>query len=143
MREDQGGVYGVRVSGNARQFPKPGYTINISFNAEPDQVDTLIATAMADIQKLQQDGPELKDVQKVQETQRQNKIKNLKKNSYWLGQIMARYKDGVGMSGITYEAYESFVNRLEAKAIQNAMQQYFSEANFMKMILLPESTSKE
>jgi zinc protease len=143
MREDQGGVYGVRVSGNARQFPKPGYTINISFNAEPDQVDTLIATAMADIQKLQQDGPELKDVQKVQETQRQNKIKNLKENSYWLGQIMARYKDGVGMSGITYEAYEKFVDRLDAKAIQNAMQQYFSEANFMKMILLPESTSEE
>jgi len=62
MREDKGGVYGVRVSGNTSQFPSPKYNITISFNADPPRMQELINTAMADIETAKKMGAEEKDL---------------------------------------------------------------------------------
>lgn len=143
MREDKGGVYGVRLSGTAAQFPKKRFSINLSFNCEPDKVENLIATAMNDIENLKTNGAEEKDIQKVQETQRQNKIKNLKENSYWLGQLSTRYKEGIDIEGITVDKYESFVEQLNSEALQKAAQNYFTGENRIEMVLLPEAEAKK
>ncbi|MBK8506401.1 MAG: insulinase family protein [Saprospiraceae bacterium] len=57
MREDQGGVYGVGVSGSISKYPKEEFSMTISFNAEPDQVDKLIATAKKILRMPSMTGP--------------------------------------------------------------------------------------
>lgn len=143
MREDKGGVYGVTVRANYGQFPAPDYAITISFNAEPDEVEDLIATAKAEIQKIMENGADETDIKKVTETQLQGRVKNLKENGYWLGQLNARYQNNLPLEGITIEALEALIATLDSDMLQEATKRYFGTENFMQFVLLPEEQTEE
>ncbi|GJM32652.1 MAG: zinc protease [Saprospiraceae bacterium] len=138
MREELGGVYGVRLSGNLNYFPKSTYRITLSFNCEPDQVDTLTHTALTEIGNLKAEGAALEDLNKVTESQKQSRIKGLKENNYWLGQLSYRYQYGLPLEGIKIEALQTKIDALTPGMIQEAANHYFDDGNFMKFVLLPE-----
>lgn len=138
MREDKGGVYGVRVSGFVGQYPESNYRITISFNCEPEKADELIETAWNDIKNAQANGAEEKDLTKVKETQKQGRIKNLKENRYWSGQINSRVQNGLPLEGITLEAYQKLMEGLNSNAIKTAAGKYFDKKNYKQFILQPE-----
>jgi zinc protease len=138
MREDKGGVYGVTVRANYSQFPTPDYSITISFNAEPEEVEDLIATAKEEIRKIMENGASETDIKKVTETQLQGKIKNLKENGYWLGQLNARYQNDIPLEGLKVEALEKLIATLDSEVLQQAARRYFGTENFMQFVLLPE-----
>lgn len=137
MREDKGGVYGVRISGGANQFPKPTYTINISFNSDPANVEDLINTALKDIANAKENGAEEKDLTKVKETQRQERVKSLKENRFWNGQLRSYYQNGLDPTKISLESLEKMIEGLDSEDIKNAAGMYFNEENSMKFILNP------
>lgn len=137
MREDKGGVYSVNLSGAALPYPEPHYSITLSFNSEPARTSELIAAARAAIAALQNEGIDEATLQKVRETQRQNRIKNLKENGFWLRQISTRLQYGIGLEGILLERYEPYIDRLLAEDIQEAAQRYFREDNFIQVVLMP------
>lgn len=138
MREEKGGVYGVRISGVVQQYPDPTYRITLSFNSKPEETDMLIQTAMSTIEQIKQEGASEEDLTKIRNTQRQSRIKNLKENGFWHGQILARYRQDIPLDGIKLEVYEKYVNGLSSDAIQEAARQYFSTDNFMRILLMPE-----
>jgi phosphotransferase system enzyme I (PtsP) len=41
LREDKGGVYGVRANASVEKYPKPSYRVNIGFGCAPENVETL------------------------------------------------------------------------------------------------------
>ncbi|MCB0629934.1 MAG: insulinase family protein [Saprospiraceae bacterium] len=143
LREDKGGVYGVSVRDIARQKPDSTYAVTISFNAEPDQVDDLIATAKEEIRKVMENGAEQTDITKVTETQRQGKIRNLKENSYWLGRLNGIYQNGDAMENLTMEALEEAIRRLNSEVLQEAARKYFGTENYMQFVLLPEGGDED
>lgn len=143
MREDKGGVYGVSIRGNVSRIPESRYSFTISFNAEPERVDELIATAKEEIRKVMENGADDDDIKKITEKQRQSKIKNLKENGYWLGQLNARYQNDLPLEGITLEALEKSIATLDSQTLQRAAKTYFETENFMQFILLPEEQSAE
>ncbi|MFC2138833.1 M16 family metallopeptidase, partial [Bacteroidota bacterium] len=51
MREDQGGVYGVRVSENIQKYPVNEFSISVSFGCSPDNVDSLVNTVFSEMKK--------------------------------------------------------------------------------------------
>ncbi|MEL6925404.1 MAG: insulinase family protein, partial [Bacteroidota bacterium] len=138
MREDKGGVYGVRVSGRASQYPEEKYTITISFNSEPDKAEELIQTAMQDIKNAKEKGAEEKDLTKVKETQKQSRIKDLKENRFWLGQLSTTYQNGLDPSRIGLEELEKLMKGLDSEAIKSAANQYFDTENMIKIVMNPE-----
>ncbi len=137
MREDKGGVYGVRVSGGASQFPKPKYSINISFNSDPANVEELINTALKDIANAKENGAEEKDLNKVKETQKQQRVKSLKENRFWNNQLRSVYQNGLDPNKISLESLEKMIEGLDSEDIKNAANLYFDEQNSMKFILNP------
>ncbi len=137
LREDKGGVYGVRVSGFVSQKPENSYRITISFNCEPGMEDELIQTAWNDIKQAQENGATEEDLNKVKETQRQGRIKNLKENRYWSGQINSRLQNDLPLEHITLESYEKLIKQLDSDDIKDAAGQYFTKDNYMKFILTP------
>ena len=142
MREDKGGVYGVRVSGNVSRYPSSEYSITISFNADPPMVEELIKTAKADIKYARQNGAEEKDLTKVKETQRQSRIKDLKENRFWSRSLRYAYQNGVDPSGIQFEDYEKFINDLNSEAIQNAANLYFDSNKVIQVTMMPEESTE-
>lgn len=138
MREDKGGVYGVRVSGNINQFPENKYSVNISFNADPPRVEELIETAMNDIKNAQMNGAEEKDMNKIKETQRQGRIKDLKENRFWNRNLEYVYVNNLDPKSMTLESVEEGINGLTGSNIKDAANKYFDWNNYIQIVLMPE-----
>ncbi len=137
MREDKGGVYGVRVSGNVSQYPSSEYSITISFNADPPMVEELIKTAQADIAYARQNGAEEKELNKVRETQRQSRIKDLKENRFWSRSLRYAYQNGVDPAGIQFADYEKYINGLTSDDIKKAASTHFDGNNVIQVTMMP------
>lgn len=143
MREDKGGVYGVSLRGNVFKEPKERFTINLSFNSEPERVEELIQTAFNDINTVMEKGVEEKDIHKVQETLKQGRVKRMQENNFWLGQLSARYRSNLPLDGIKLEVYETYINGLNSDDLKATANQYFTGENFIRLILMPAEVSEE
>ena len=137
LREDLGGVYGVRLGGTALAYPMPNYRTAIRFDAKPAQLDTLLTTLYEEIRLLQQEEVAGTYVQKVQETYRQGRRKNQRENRYWLGQLTARYRNHIPLNGMQDAVFQSYVDGLTPKSIQAAARRYFDWGNRVQLILEP------
>jgi zinc protease len=138
MREDKGGVYGVRVSGNVSRIPEESYSITVSFNCDPENTEDLIETAMKDVENAKMNGAEEKDLTKVKETQKQSMIKSLEENRYWQSRLRYAYDHGLSPSSISLDKLEESIKGLDSDDIKNAASQYFGSGNYIRMVMQPE-----
>lgn len=138
LREDKGGVYGVQVYGGGQNKPREQYGITISFNSDPDKTDELIDAAKEVIEKARTEVPSDLDMTKVQETQRQGRIKSLKENRFWQGQIMRRQEQDKDFDNIGMKAFEELVNSLTPEQIRDAANSYFDYNSFIEIVMEPE-----
>ena len=138
LREDLGGVYGVGVYGGGSKKPYEKYNITISFNSDPEMTDTLVQAAKEVLKKAIMDGPSEEDMTKVKETQRQSRIKNLKENRFWQGQLIGEHEEGRDFDDILMKDYTKIIDGLTASQIKMAIGKYFDQNNFMQIIMDPD-----
>lgn len=142
MREDKGGVYGVGVRGNSRQFPKKMYSITVSFNADPPRVDELIQTALQDLANAKATGVDEKTLTKVKETMRQSRVKDLKENRFWMKALEDSYENGVDISSLTLDALDAKLDALTAEDIKAAANKYIDMNSMIEVVMMPEEPKK-
>ena len=138
LREELGGVYGVRLSGGGSKKPKENYGIVISFNADPPMTDTLIQEAKRVIQSAIEEGPNDLDMTKVKETQKQGRVKNLKENRFWQRRINTAHEEDKNFDEILLSTLEKRIEGLTAAQIQEAISTYFDYDDYMEFIMDPE-----
>lgn len=138
LREDLGGVYGVRVNGTALAYPTPNFRTAIRFDAQPVQLDTLLTTLYEEIRLLQEEDVDDTYVQKIQETYRQERRKNQRENRYWLGQLTTRYRNHIPLDGMKDVVFNSYVAGLTPKSIREAAHRYFDWRSRVQLVLMPE-----
>ncbi len=138
LREDEGGVYGVQVQGDVSRWPKEEFSILIFFNAEPNEVDKLVEITKEEIQKLIDNGVEDKDITKVTETQRQERIKNLKENRFWSGYLRSSYQNSLDPTNIQMEHYEKYVNSLSSESVVAMAKKVLKLDEIAQFVLKPE-----
>ncbi len=139
MREDKGGVYGVRVNGNISKYPEAVYSINISFNSEPDKAEELIKTAMNDLEEVRKNGATEKDLTKVRETLTQSRTKALKENSWWMNKMVGTYQnERQDFKYYGLAPYQEVLNSIQSKDIQSAVQRFFDNKNKIEIVMMPE-----
>ena len=143
MREDKGGVYGVRCSGNASRIPIEQYSITVSFNSDPDRTQELIDAATGVIKQYQEEAFDEEVLQKVRETQIQGRTKSLKENRYWLGQLVSAYNNDTDPQNISLEKLGESQANLTADNLLEAAQRYFNWDNYFKIVMEPEETKDE
>jgi zinc protease len=94
LREDLGGTYGASVL-YSDKAPLRGYgTTAVSFGSSPESVEKLKEAALAEVARLQREGPSADDVQKAREIERRELETALKQNPYWLGSLQTVYMLG-------------------------------------------------
>ncbi len=138
LREDLGGVYGVRIGGGGIKEPYEHYGITISFNADPEMADKLVEAAHSVLKKAMTEGPDAEDMTKVKEIQRQSRTKNLKENRFWQGQIRAQMEEPDGFEDVLLEDYEKHINALTAHQIKHAVGKYFNYDQYFEVIMDPD-----
>jgi zinc protease len=119
------------------KIPYGNYSIGVTLPTGPENVDKVIAATFAEIEKIQRDGPEAADLDKVKSNWIQNHRRSLRENGYWLGHLQSALSEGTDPGAILQ--VEKQVQALNADDIRAAARRYFNEQNYVQVVLNPET----
>ena len=83
VREEKGGVYGVRLEAGIDKASSPTSTLKIQFTTDPDKYDMVIPIIYRQIEHLAHKGPEPASLHKVKEYLTKQYAQAAITNSYW------------------------------------------------------------
>lgn len=135
LREEQGGVYGVGVSGGIQRWPKGTYSGSIAFGCAPDRIDELVAVALGEVRRLLQEGPRTDDLAKVKEIQLRTHERGQRENPFWLGNLEFRVQNDLDPAGIL--SFPDRVERLTQDQVRDGARLVFSFTNLVTARLEP------
>ncbi|MBF0694305.1 MAG: insulinase family protein [Flavobacterium sp.] len=135
LRENSAGVYGVSARGSMSKVPNGYYNFNIGFPCGPENAESLTAAALAELQKIIDNGPDPKDVSKFKESELLDYKKDIKENRYWLSSLQNAYYNGTSPEEIVQ--MEAKINSVTAADIQAVAKKYLTKDK-MVAILMPE-----
>lgn len=135
LREDAGGIYGGGARGSINKVPYGSYFFGINFPCGPENAAKLTKIALEELQKMIDNGPEEKDLNKFKEAEANDEVTNMKSNRYWLQNISEFQMQG----GDKYKIlnYLEKVKALTTKDLQHVAQKYLTK-NKMIFTLMPE-----
>lgn len=137
LRENESGVYGVNARGGMEKMPYGSYYFNISFPCGPENAEKLTESALREVQKIVDNGPQEKDLAKFKEGELLDYKKNMKENRYWLNNLSESYNNSTSPENIL--KVEEKVNALTAKDIQEVAKKYLTKDKVIGM-LMPEKS---
>jgi zinc protease len=137
LRENESGVYGVSARGSMSKIPYGNYNFTIGFPCGPENAEKLTASALKELQKIIENGPEEKDLVKFKEAELLDYKKNIKENRYWLSNFTKAYVNSSDPSAILLE--EEKINTITAKDVQNVAKKYLTKDKAIGM-LMPEKS---
>ena len=135
MREDQGGVYGVSISGTTSKFPKPMFSISANWGCNPDNIKKLTQTVLAEMDTLKNAGPAKIDLDKVKETLIRERETRMKENGFWMSALQNHFYQGDRL--LSLEDYRNFVNSITQKNIKAIANKYLNTQKYVEVALTP------
>lgn len=140
MREDQGGVYGVSVSGSASKYPKPKYTIQSMWGCSPDNITKLSQTVLTEMGKIRKDGPTETDLNKVKETLIRDRETKVKENGFWLSLLQNHFLQDDKL--ISLDEYKAIINSVTQSDIKTTAGKYLNTGSYVQVALTPASKAE-
>lgn len=135
LRENESGVYGASARGSMNKVPYGSYSFNIGFPCGPENVESLTNSALRELQKIIDNGPEEKDLAKFKEGELLDYKEGIKTNRFWLNSLQRAYTNDGEPENIL--KFEERINALTAKDIQNVAKKYTSKDKVIG-VLMPE-----
>ena len=137
LREELGGTYSVGV-GYSDNSPQSGYGYtSVQFGSSPENAEKLTNAVLAEIARLQKEGPSASDVQVVKETEKNDLATSFKQNGYWLNSLQAMHL--LGRDPLRIIARTERAESLTAENIHAALRKYFPLDRHTVVTLMPES----
>jgi zinc protease len=137
LREELSGTYGTGVRASGSAGPWPQFQLSIGFGTSPDRLEELTAAVFAEIETLRSVGPSEVDLQKVREMIVRGRESELRRNHFWLQQVLVHDRHGWELRDIP-----SHLERIEAVTAENvrlAALRYLDLSNYVQVSLIPES----
>ena len=136
LREKMGAIYGGGIYGGLNKFPYNNYGFVLQLPCGPNNVDTLIKAADAEIDSVKNDGPSAETLEKVKKTWIEQYKVQVTENGYWSGKLEDIYFQGDSPENVLN--YETRVNNLTADDIKTTAQLLFDGKNVLQAVLVPE-----
>lgn len=135
MREEMSGIYGGNFSCVVSQRPYQAYYASLSFPCGPENVDKLMAAALAEIEAIKTNGPKAEDLAKIKQQWTEQHREQVKSNQYWLNQLNSIEIFKANPDRVLN--YDKYLAALTAQDIQNAAKIIFGGPNRATAILYP------
>jgi zinc protease len=135
LREEMSGVYTVRANSSLDKIPYEHSTLQILIPCSPENVDSLVQTAIGELEKIQKSGVEDKEITKARETRRRQLETNSETNKFWLNAIQRTLLTGGDINSVTNEEW---IDEISSKEIQRVANQYFNADKYLLVVLYPE-----
>ncbi|MFA5818605.1 MAG: insulinase family protein [Bacteroidales bacterium] len=140
MREDQGGVYGVSISGNTSKLPKPKYSIQSTWGCNPENITKLSQTVLDEMGKIKKEGPTDVDLNKVKETLIRERETRLKENGFWLSALQNHFLFGDKL--LSLEDYKTFISSFSGAEIKAIANKYLNTDSYVQVALTPAAKTE-
>jgi len=140
LREDESGVYSPGVFDNIAKFPQGRYSFIIQFGCAPQNVDKLVASTLDEIEKLKTDGPLQENLDKWRAEDKALQETQLKTNDFWLNYLSGTLQEQDDPDEVSH--YPQVRDAITAEQVKTAAQQYVSGDNYIRLVLLPETSSR-
>lgn len=136
IREDLSGTYGVQVSTSTERVPDPQWSLSISFGADPQRLDELVAEVLRVLREVRESGMESSYVDKVKEQQRREYEEGLRENGYWMGNLAFRERHGIDQR----EQLDTLavIDGLTAGSVADAAAQYLPVERVIRVDMMPQ-----
>ncbi len=135
LRENESGVYGANARGSMNKVPYGSYNFTINFPCGPENAEALTQSALRELNKIIENGPEDKDVNKFKEAEKLDYKEKIKQNDYWMSYLTRSFTYGVSADEILQ--VEQKIDAVTAKDIQAVAKKYLSKDKVVAM-LMPE-----
>ncbi|MFI8379413.1 M16 family metallopeptidase [Leeuwenhoekiella sp. NPDC079379] len=136
LREEMGGVYGVRVSGFTTDRPYDWYRMDIRFTCAPENVEVLKDKVFEEIAAIKKNGVSQENVDKIKEAELSNTEEFLNYDSFWIAKIKEAYE--LGRDYDSFLNYKEDISAIDSDYFKDAAKIYFDETNYAEFVLLPE-----
>lgn len=136
LREDKSGVYGVGVYPNLKHYPKGTYEITIGFGCAPENVESLIAASLSEIDSVKKNGCSDANLLKIKETFIRERETYLKQNNFWLSAITQSAMNNESI--LDLQQYNNWVNSLTPDDFKTWANKYFNMGEYKRFVLMPE-----
>jgi len=133
IREKEGGTYSVRTGLSLEALPEPMYSLNISFDTDPQKADKLVSIVHKEIKNLVDNGPTETDLQKAREYFIKQRQEDLKENMWWSNILLDYYFRNVDY----VNGYEDLVKALEIKVVHEYAKKLFSNPDIIEVLMRP------
>jgi zinc protease len=135
LREDKGGVYGVRVGGTISRAPHPERSFTISFGCDPARVDELVKATFDEIAQIQRAGIGEEYLEKVRQTFTREREVRLRNNEFWLGWLSIAYTFGDDPTLVLDPS--KMIARITSDNMKAAARRFLDAKQYFEPILLP------
>lgn len=125
VREDEGGAYGVPVNASLTDYPEEIATVQIKLPTAPEKIDRMMKVVYDGIEKMCVEGPSEDYLQKIKEYMVRSHAENLKKNGYWMSQLVTRTR--YNKDYVT--GYEEAVQNVTVGDLKELAQKIFKSGN--------------
>jgi zinc protease len=140
LREDLGQTYTVSAALSEALPQRGDGHIEIVFGAAPENIDSMTARVLAEVKRLQAEGPSDDLLTRAKETARRNYETSLKQNAYWLGRLQAEHLFNQDPSLVLHRLDR--INALTRASIQDAFKTYFPDGRYTVVTLRPAQPAK-
>ena len=136
LREIESGVYGVSSFGSISKKPYGSFTFSISFPCGPENVEKLTEAALTELQKIINEGPEQRDLDKVIDARILDFKNQKKENGHWLYKLSNAYTSKEKIENLIKQ--ENDFKNTKMKDLQKVAQKYLTKEKFIG-VLMPET----
>ncbi|MGB9108342.1 MAG: insulinase family protein, partial [Telluria sp.] len=139
LREKMGVIYTGRISGGIARVPYQHYLIAATLPTAPEQVERMTTALFAEIERIKTAGPDQQDLDKVKRTWVQNWQRNLQSNAFWAAALGSAELYGTDPHRLLDQMQRAAA--ISADDVRLAAQRYFNTANYVQVVLNPETAT--
>lgn len=133
IREDEGGSYGVQVSSSLSKSPAPQFSLQVSFDCNPDKDAKLLQIVYDELNTIVKEDADAKNLSDIKQDLIKSNQQNIKSNSYWLSIIVDQLKTGDNF--VSSAAYENLIKSITIKDIMQYAGEVLPQANKVEVIM--------
>lgn len=137
LREEEGGVYSPTVSVSYSKYPVQSFTLIVSFDCSPANVNKLVQLAQSEIEMLKEKGVQPEDVQKYLASRRRQWQTMQVDNEFWFSFLTNTYMENESTGKVL--TYIPELERVTPSSLQKAALEHFDSTNVIKFFLLPST----
>ena len=136
IREEQGGTYGVGVSGSASREPYNNYNMYMTFECDPEKANELKPLLYKEVDNIIREGVTEEELSKVVKNTLKEAEQSKQHNAYWLTTLVTYYKTGVNLNDP--KNMETLVASIQPKDVQKFAKKFFKDADVIDLIFSPQ-----